>query len=69
MKQTIIAFNKDELGDWVAALKCGHYQHVRHNPPWINRHWTTTKQGRKSKLGEQLNCKKCDENALKTADN
>ncbi len=65
MEQAIIGYHQDELKDWVAELACGHYQHVRHNPPWINRVWVTTKQGRASKLGEKLACKKCQEGAPK----
>ena len=65
MKQAIINYHQDEANDWVAELECGHYQHIRHNPPWINRVWAITPQGRKSKLGHQLNCKKCDEGAPK----
>jgi len=34
MKQPIIGYHKDEKDDWVAELRCGHNQHVRHNPPW-----------------------------------
>ncbi len=60
MKQPIIGFHKDEEGDWVADLKCGHTQHVRHNPPWQLRPWVTTKVGRKAKIGSALNCKECD---------
>lgn len=33
MKRQIAAFEMDEHGDWRAALECGHFQHVRHNPP------------------------------------
>ena len=47
--------------DWVADLACGHGQHVRHNPPWQNRPWVITEQGRKEKLGVMLECKKCEE--------
>lgn len=60
MKQPIIGYHKDEENAWVAELKCGHNQHVRHNPPWTLRPWTTTAEGRKSRLGKELNCKKCD---------
>ena len=60
MKQAIKNYHKDEHNDWVAELHCGHCQHVRHNPPWINRVWVETEQGRKSKLGSELNCIKCD---------
>lgn len=61
MKQPIAGFHKDKEGDWVADLKCGHTQHVRHNPPWQLRPWVVTEKGRKSKLGIKLDCKKCDE--------
>ena len=61
MKQRIIGFHQDEHGDWVADLECGHGQHVRHAPPWSERPWVVTPQGRARKLGETLNCKKCDE--------
>ena len=59
IKQSIVAYHQDEENDWVAELVCGHYQHVRHNPPWINRSWVITEAGRTSKLGYQLKCKKC----------
>ena len=63
MKQKITGFHLDEFNDWVTELKCHHGQHVRHNPPFINRTWVTTEEGRSSKLDESLNCKKCDESA------
>ncbi|WP_198673599.1 DUF3565 domain-containing protein [Algibacillus agarilyticus] len=56
----IIGFHQDEIEDWVAELACGHNQHVRHQPPFINREWVITPAGRKSKLGLKLNCKKCE---------
>lgn len=60
MEQPITGFHKDEEDYWVAELKCGHTQHVRHDPPWQLRPWVTTRKGRKSKLGETLYCKKCE---------
>tara|TARA_R110002049_G_scaffold71737_2_gene184589 strand:+ start:2225 stop:2416 length:192 start_codon:yes stop_codon:yes gene_type:complete len=60
MKRKIVGYHKDDLGDWVAELECGHNQHVRHNPPWINRPWVETREGRESMLGYELNCKLCD---------
>jgi len=60
MNQPIEKFEKDDLGDWMAILACGHTQHVRHNPPWINRPWVESGQGRIDAIGEILNCKKCD---------
>ncbi len=61
MTRAIIAFHKDEHGDWVADLGCGHTQHVRHKPPWQNRPWVLTEEGRAKFLGHPLNCKKCDD--------
>ena len=60
MKRRIVDFHKDEEGDWVADLECGHTQHVRHNPPWMMRPWVTTPAGRAQYIGHQLDCKECD---------
>ncbi len=61
MNQPIIGYHLDEEQDWVADLACGHGQHVRHNPPWINRPWVMAEEGRTAHLGEYLNCKRCEE--------
>lgn len=61
MEQPIIGFEQDELGDWRAILACGHRQHVRHNPPLVERLWVLTEDGRQRFLGYLLNCKRCDE--------
>ena len=63
MDQPIVGFHLDEHGDWVAELACGHFQHVRHDPPWINRPWTQTAEGRQAALGQALACRKCDQGA------
>lgn len=65
MKQPIIGYHKDEHDDWVAELKCGHNQHVRHNPPWMLRPWVTTIEGRENHIGFELDCKKCERNEPK----
>jgi cytochrome c-type biogenesis protein CcmH/NrfF len=61
MQQPIIGYHMDEFSDWVADLRCGHGQHVRHQPPMTYRLWVLTEEGRAQHLGETLNCKKCDE--------
>ena len=62
MDQPIVGFHLDDEGHWVAELACGHYQHVRHDPPWINRPWThTSRAGRRA--GHNLACRKCDQGA------
>jgi hypothetical protein len=61
----IIGFHLDAEGEWVANLECGHTQHVRHRPPWQNRPWTQTEEGRTSFLGKELICVKCKEAELR----
>ena len=60
MKHSIVGYHKDDENDWVAALACGHNQHVRNNPPFVNRPWVESESGRESMLGYKLDCKKCD---------
>jgi hypothetical protein len=60
LKSPIIAYHQDDEQHWVAELACGHNQHVRHNPPWINRPWVTSLTGRQSTIGVLLECVKCD---------
>jgi len=60
MKQAITGYHKDLEDDWVAQLQCGHFQHVRHKPPFINRPWVATTAGRAAMIGHNLTCKKCE---------
>jgi len=60
MQRRIASFVRDERGDWVAWLDCGHRQHVRHNPPFTNRPWVATEQGRAEQLGKEWPCPLCD---------
>jgi hypothetical protein len=50
----IVDYHLDEFHDWVAELECGHQQHVRHDPPWSQRDWVTTPQGRLDHIGAAL---------------
>ena len=68
MKQKITGFHLDQEGHWVANLECGHGQHTRHDPPWMERPWVLTEEGRRSRLGVELDCKRCDETARAIAD-
>ena len=61
MERPIVGYDQDELGDWRAILACGHRQHVRHNPPFVNRPWVLTEEGRRRFLGAPLECVACDE--------
>ena len=65
MKRRIVGYRQDEEQHWVAILECEHGQHVRHNPPWINRPWVVTESGRESKIGEQLDCVLCGQGTTK----
>jgi hypothetical protein len=60
MRRKIVGYHRDDRHDWVAELDCGHQQHVRHNPPWMNRPWVEASEGRDAMLGFELDCKLCD---------
>ncbi|OQY97827.1 MAG: GNAT family acetyltransferase [Chloroflexi bacterium UTCFX4] len=59
MQRKIASFRQDQQGDWVATLECGHAQHVRHNPPFQERAWVLTSEGRQSFVGVAIECKDC----------
>lgn len=63
MDQAIVGYHLDDENHWVAELACGHFQHVRHDPPWQNRPWTLTPEGRAAMRGRTLACRKCDQGA------
>jgi hypothetical protein len=65
MIQKITGFDRDEERSLRAKLACGHYQHVRHDPPLIVREWTLSEAGRSSRIGAELECRKCDTGAAK----
>ena len=65
MRRAITGFALDDENAWRAKLECGHYQHVRHDPPLRVREWVTTAEGRAAKIGMPLECRKCDENTPK----
>ena len=67
MQRKIVGFHQDEAQDWVADLECGHRQHVRHQPPWLNRPWVVSLAGRRSRIGHYLDCKCCDQKAQEGA--
>ena len=64
MKRKIAAFHRDDDAHWVARLECGHDQHVRHDPPMSERPWVLTEEGRRSRIGVELDCKRCDAREL-----
>lgn len=60
MERAITGYHRDEEGDWVAELSCGHGQHVRHRPPFQLRAWVLEADGRRERLGTPLDCPLCD---------
>lgn len=63
ISRRIVSYHLDDEGHWVADLECGHGQHVRHDPPWQQRPWVTTAEGRAQHLGTPLNCVLCNDDA------
>jgi len=64
-EKSIVGYHIDDENHWVAELECGHFQHVRHDPPMVERPWVLSLEGRNSMLGYKLLCKKCVSNAPK----
>jgi tellurite methyltransferase len=58
--RTIDGFHQDDEGDWVADLSCLHSQHVRHRPPFQDRQWVTSEEGRAERIGSRIECPLCD---------
>lgn len=58
-KRRVVGFHTDDHNDWVADLECGHSVHVRHDPPWQERPWVLSPDGRAGMLGYSLDCVKC----------
>jgi tellurite resistance-related uncharacterized protein len=64
MLRAIDGFHRDDANDWVAELRCGHGQHVRHKPPFWQRPWVVTDEGRAEHIGSELDCVLCDRREL-----
>ncbi|UQY35694.1 DUF3565 domain-containing protein [Pseudomonas fulva] len=56
---TLVGFEQDHDGHWVAALSCGHTQHLRHQPPWQNRPWVLDAAQRHAHIGTNFTCGWC----------
>ncbi len=44
----------------MAELSCGHGQHLRHDPPFVEREWVLDPRERERRLGSMLDCPGCD---------
>lgn len=59
MQRQITGFRQDAAGDWIALLDCLHRQHLRHQPPFVERAWVLSAEGRAEHLGAALDCPLC----------
>lgn len=64
MQRAITGFHRDEAGDFVAELRCGHARHVRHEPPFSERPWVLSESERRGRIGQPLACLRCDRREL-----
>jgi len=46
-----------------------HRQHLRHDPPMTTRPWVLSEEGRASRIGFELDCKRCDEESASEISN
>lgn len=60
MRRTIVKFEQDGEGCWVAHLSCLHRQHIRHRPPFQDRPWVLSGAGRALRIGSNIDCPLCD---------
>jgi hypothetical protein len=44
-------------------LECGHRRHMRHQPPWEDRPWVMTPEGRRRWLDTEVECRTCEAEA------
>ena len=57
MRHTIVGFHRDDTGEWVADLSCGHGRFVSLEPLFED----ATAEDRERHLGALLECRRCDE--------
>ena len=58
--RTIVGFRQDDAGDWIAELACLHSQHIRHQPPFLERPWVIDASERAARIGSEWDCPLCD---------
>jgi hypothetical protein len=58
-RRLIVAFRRDEQGDWIAELDCGHERHVRHDPPMESHTWVLDEASRRARIGAPIECGRC----------
>jgi hypothetical protein len=56
---TIVGYRQDEEKNWVAELSCGHSQHMRHRPQFVERWWVMRESRRAAMIGQSVLCAEC----------
>ena len=64
MIRSITGFLPDGSDGWQAELICLHRHPIRHRPPFHQRAWVTSEQGRTEHLGTLIDCEECDDTRL-----
>lgn len=59
IRRKVVSFRQDQRREWIAVLDCGHALHVRHNPPYQERAWVLTAEGRQRYVGVEVECAEC----------
>lgn len=57
--RTILRFERDAEGEWVAWLDCHHRRHLRHRPPLSSFPWLAHEAERHARLGAPIECGRC----------
>jgi len=60
MKRKVVGVRRDEGGDWILVLECGHVQHSRHQSLSDARKWILSDMTRRHREGLLINCSACD---------
>lgn len=55
----MLAIERDDAGEWIARLDCGHSRHLRHRPPLSAMPWLLDEAERTARIGQAIECGRC----------
>ncbi len=55
----MLAIERDDAGEWIARLDCGHRRHLRHRPPLSSMPWLLDEAERNARIGQSIECGRC----------